>query len=150
PSRTRAPARRPRSRRRCRGTSARTCRARERRSNRGRGAILSGMRLVVVLSLTLAAVTAAAKPPKNYTIPKSTLSPDKKLGVLTPDRDHVDDEGMRNQLVEVASGKVIAKIEAYPVAERMNHISAQPRWSADSATLLWFVDGKWAPFVVVV
>jgi hypothetical protein len=76
-------------------------------------------------------------------------SPDGKLGVLAPDAAHAKDGGHENKLVEVDTGKVLAKIDADTVFEHQNHVDAAPRWSDDGGLLVWLADGKWGSYVFV-
>ena len=83
----------------------------------------------------------------NFIVPKSSVSPDGRYGVLAPaDWDHFDDNGKpQNKLVEMQSGRVLATINAETGLMQMNHGGILPaRWSANSSYLIWTVDGKWA------
>jgi hypothetical protein len=108
-------------------------------------------RLLPCAALALASLTAAAapEPPEGWTIPESTLSADGRFGVLVPE-EKAYRAGGRNQLVEVATGRVLAVINAAPGMEQMNHGGVDPtRWSSDSSLALWRVDGKWFPRALV-
>ena len=86
--------------------------------------------------------------PDGFGVVRSSLSPDKRYGVLAPaDFDHYDDTKHQNKLVEVNSGRTLAVIDAETgKAGFMNHGGIQPsRWSADGLLLLWKVAGKWSP-----
>ena len=90
--------------------------------------------------------------PAGFAVPTSTLSPDKRYGVLAPaDFDHYDETKHQNKLVEVNTGRRLAVIDAEPgKAGFMNHGEIRPsRWSADSSFLLWEVGGKWSPRALV-
>jgi hypothetical protein len=83
----------------------------------------------------------------NFIVPKSSVSPDGRYGVLAPaDWDHFEDNGKpQNKLVEMQSGRVLASINAETGLMQMNHGGILPaRWSANSSYLIWTVDGKWA------
>jgi hypothetical protein len=92
-----------------------------------------------------------------FTIPESTLSPDKRYGVTVPSTDDAIDlddfpagKEPRNKLVESSSGRVIAVIAAETGWSRMNHGGVLPsRWAPDGSLLLWEVDGKWFPDALV-
>jgi hypothetical protein len=99
--------------------------------------------------LALISISAAADWPAGFSVPKSTLSPDGRLGVLVPDESHYCDEQPQNKVVEVASGRVLVIIQAETGMEQMNHGGAAPQWSADGSLLLWKVEGKWAPRALV-
>src|SRR5216117_2611763 len=90
--------------------------------------------------------------PDGFGVERSSLSPDKRYGVLVPtDFDHYDDTKPQNELVEVNTGRTLALIDAEPgKAGFMNHGGIQPsRWSADGSLLLWEVAGKWSPRALV-
>ena len=108
------------------------------------------LRELLIASIANALITSAhAAPPKGFTIPESTLSPNERFGVLVPDAKRYD-AGGKNSLVEVATGRVLAPIKAEPGMERMSHGGVEPaRWSADSSVLLWQVSGKWFPRALV-
>jgi hypothetical protein len=83
----------------------------------------------------------------NFIVPKSSVSPDGRYGVLAPaDWDHfADDDTPQNKLVEMQSGRVLATINAETGLMQMNHGGILPaRWSANSSYVIWTVDGKWA------
>jgi len=89
--------------------------------------------------------------PAGFGVARSSLSPDKRYGVLAPvDLDQYDETKGENKLVEVKTGKILAPIDAETGLIRMNHGGILPsRWSADGSLLLWHVDGKWAPRALV-
>jgi hypothetical protein len=90
--------------------------------------------------------------PDGFGVVRSSLSPDKRYGVLAPaDFDHYDETKHQNKLVEVNSGRTLAVIDAETgKAGFMNHGGIQPsRWSADGLLLLWEVAGKWSPRALV-
>ncbi|HEX4638730.1 MAG TPA: hypothetical protein VH170_04520 [Chthoniobacterales bacterium] len=85
--------------------------------------------------------------PRNFIVPKSSVSPDGRYGVLAPaDWDHYDENGKpQNKLVEIKSGRVLATINAETGLVHMNHGGILPaQWSADNSYLIWTVDGKWS------
>ncbi len=87
-----------------------------------------------------------------FGVVRSSLSPDKRYGVLAPaDFDHYDETKQQNKLVEVNTGRTLAVIDAETgKAGFMNHGGIQPsRWSADGSLLLWEVAGKWSPRALV-
>ena len=89
--------------------------------------------------------------PDGFGVERSSLSPDKRYGVLAPDLDHYDDAATdQNKLVEVKTGRVLAVIQAETGMVHMNHGGILPsRWSTDGSLLLWKVDGKWCPRALV-
>lgn len=100
------------------------------------------------LVLSQAWVVAAPGVPAGFSIPKNTLSPDGRYGVLVPDLEHYDCTKHQNQLIEVNSGKLLAVVTGQTGFERMNHGGSAPRWTADGTGLLWIVQGKWFPRAV--
>jgi len=98
--------------------------------------------------LAVLASAASAAPPDGFTV--VAKSPDGKLGVLVPDADHVKDGEQQNAVVELATGKVIATIDASTVFVSQSHAEIRARWSADRSTLVWYVDGKWESYAFVV
>jgi hypothetical protein len=97
--------------------------------------------------LALISISSATDWPAGFSVPKSTLSPDGRLGVLVPDEDHSSDA--QNKVVDIATGRVLAVIRAETGLEQMNHGGIAPRWSADGSFLLWKVEGKWFPRALV-
>ncbi len=90
--------------------------------------------------------------PNGFGVVRSSLSPDKRYGVLAPaDFDHYDETKHQNELVEVNTGRTLAVIDAETgKAGFMNRGGIQPpRWSADGSFLLWEVAGKWSPRALV-
>jgi hypothetical protein len=90
--------------------------------------------------------------PEGFGVERSSLSPDKRYGVLVPmDFDHYDEAEHLNKVVEVNTGRTLAVIDAETgKAGFMNHGGIQPsRWSADGSLLLWEVAGKWSPRALV-
>jgi hypothetical protein len=111
-------------------------------------------RLVFIAVLVAGLAPARARPlPDGYRVVASSISPDGKLGVIAPDRDHAvapghDLDRDRNQLVDLATGKVLAAIDAPVAFERQGHTTLAPAWSADGTLLLWYVDGKWGSYAL--
>jgi hypothetical protein len=89
--------------------------------------------------------------PDGFGVVPSSLSPDKRYGVLVPDSDHYDETKHQNKLVELNTGRTLAVINAETGrAGFMNHGGIEPsRWSADGSLLLWEVAGKWSPSTLV-
>jgi hypothetical protein len=89
--------------------------------------------------------------PDGFGVERSSLSPDKRYGVLAPDSDHYDETKHQNKLVEVNTGRTLAVINAETGrAGFINHGGIEPsRWSADGSLLLWEVAGKWSPRALV-
>lgn len=96
---------------------------------------------------------AAWKPAKGFFVPDATKSPDGKYGVLVPDEDHVKEGAQQNQVVELATGKVLGTIEADTYAvwkdgggvNSMTGYGLGAAWSADGDVLSWNVGGEWFP-----
>ena len=96
----------------------------------------------------LGSAAAAAPLPEGFAV--VAKSPDGKLGVLVPDADHVKPDAKQNDVVEIATGKVIATIDASTTFQSQSHAEIRARWSADGSTLVWYVDGKWESYALVV
>lgn len=107
------------------------------------------LKLVVAAALlSMFPGRAAARPiPDGFTVVRSSISPDRKLAVIAPDLDHATDRA-HNQLIELATGKVLAVIAGPAAFEHQNHTTLSPRWSADGGLLLWYVDGKWGSYAL--
>jgi hypothetical protein len=94
--------------------------------------------------------------PAGFYVPKFTVSPDGKYGVIVPRKawlaTHGDLPPNENRLIELSNSRVIGVIEAETGVENagLGHIHLMPsRWSLDSSLLLWEVDGKFAPWALV-
>jgi hypothetical protein len=105
------------------------------------------LRSFLVLAILAPAASAAPLPDGFAVVAKS---PDGKLGVLVPDVDHVKDGEQQNAVVELATGKVLATIDASTTFQSQSHAEIRARWSADRSTLVWYVDGKWESYAFVV
>ena len=109
------------------------------------------LRSLMALVLALSSVQAEEKRAA-FSIPDSTLSPDRRYGVTVPtlDSDAKEPRDSSNELIEITTGKTLAVIKAAVVFDRMNHERLLPsRWSKDGKFLLWEVDGKWFPSALV-
>src|SRR5262249_6318642 len=80
-----------------------------------------GMKLAVLVLLSSATAIAGPKLPPGFEIVEQSQSPDGKLAVIAPDLDHVKAGTRQNAIVEVASGKTIATIQADTTALHENH-----------------------------
>ena len=111
--------------------------------------------LVAIIAVLSASVICADKIPSGYVVLQCTISPDRRVGVLVPKTDELDElektTGAENQVIDLATGNVVAVIRTSQVgATRHNHGGVLPaRWSADNSLLLWQVDGKWFRDAVV-
>ncbi len=87
--------------------------------------------------------------PKGYVLAEDSISPDGRYGVSVPLTQAIIDDIVKdpvNNLVEVSSGKTIARMVGNPGFTKQNHGGIMPSiWSPDSSLLLWHVDGKWFP-----
>ena len=101
--------------------------------------------LAIAALLIVAASAAEPKIPKGFSVPKSSLSPDKHYGVTVPIlAEHDGSLDPKNSLIELQSGRVLTVIQAFTGWDRMNHGGVLPsHWSRDGSLLLWEVDGKW-------
>lgn len=116
-------------------------------------------KLSLLLLLASSTCVLGGTVPKGFTVPDDTRSPDGRYGVTVPilaenpftgnfkDWDH-----LRNSLVNVQTGRVLAVIRAGTVGwDRMGHGEIlPPRWSSDGSLLIWQVDGKWSDDALVV
>jgi hypothetical protein len=98
------------------------------------------------------------KVPPGFYVPKFTLSPDGRYGVLVPLRAWLDSlpenkPGIppnQNRVIDVRSGRVVGVINAETGLVHANHMDLEPlRWSPDGSLLLWVVDGKWTTRALV-
>jgi len=111
--------------------------------------------LAAMSGLLAASLTSADKIPNGYVVLRCTVSPGGRFGVLVPKTEELEHLEMtdrpQNQVIELATGNVIAVIRADNVgATRHNHGGVLPaRWSKDSSLLLWQLDGKWFRDAVV-
>lgn len=103
------------------------------------------MRTVATIAILVGLVAAvvAAPMPRGFRVVTGSISPDNTLGVIAPDVDHVDATQHQNKLVQLATNKVLATIDAETVYEHENHVDITPAWSADGSLLSWYVQGKW-------
>jgi WD40 repeat protein len=76
-------------------------------------------------------------------VPAFTHSPDGKMGVTVPTLDQFNESQHQNKLVEVATRRALAVIQARPGMQKMNHGGAYAKWTKDGSGLLWAVAGKW-------
>jgi hypothetical protein len=103
---------------------------------------------VKAFALLLACATATSVlggVPKGYSIVPKSTSPDGKLAVTASP----DDDTKPNQLVDVATGKVVATLVSTPAPLHDSHADFEPRWSTDGSLLEWYVDGKWGSWALV-
>lgn len=106
------------------------------------------MRSLALVAL-VAGVAVAAPLPPGFTVLPQSISPDGKLGVIAPDVDHLVDKEHQNKLVEIATNKVIATIDAETVFPHENHADITPAWSSDGSLLEWYIGGKWGSFELI-
>jgi hypothetical protein len=105
--------------------------------------------LTAALLCSLASSAVARNLPDGFKVVAASISPDGKLGVIAPDLDHVKDREHQNKLIEIATGKVLAVIDADTAFEHQNHTTLSPKWSDDGSLLVWYVDGKWGSYALV-
>jgi len=108
------------------------------------------------LLLALTGTLFAWQIPKGCSIPKSTLSPDGRYGVIVPiwaQHEQLELQANGNPVVEIKTGRVLGTIQTVFGDfgwDRMNWNEVAPcRWSADGKSLLWRVKGKWSPEALV-
>lgn len=110
--------------------------------------------LLILATLISAAISLPGSDKHGgYITPEYTFSPDHHYGVMIPVMTDVTDmsDDRMNKIVELRSHHVVAIIHADAGYDRaLNyHETVPPRWSSDSSALLWKVDGKWNPDVLV-
>jgi len=85
-----------------------------------------------------------------YVVPASSVSPDHRYGIAMYDNtggngEPKDDQGP-NQIIELKTGRVVGDIVGEAAWVRMPHGEyIPPKWSEDSTSVVWTVDGKWFP-----
>jgi hypothetical protein len=91
--------------------------------------------------------------PPGYIVLPDSLSPDHHYGVTAYDDTNNPLPGGdidSNKLIDVSTGRVLAAIDSSAAMTRMNHGGIVPsRWSPDGSLLLWEVEGKWGPDLIV-
>jgi len=84
-----------------------------------------------------------------FWIPEKTMSPDRRYGIIVPREVETDNTRDGNQLVDLTTNKVLARIDASTYWEgtqlHMNHAVLNPQWSQDGTVLAWIIEGKWSP-----
>lgn len=113
------------------------------------------MKAPTILLALLALTGSLCRADDNSIIPPFTHSPNGQYGVSVPIFKNVPEnaiEAQQNKVVDLKSNQVVAAINARPgLDQTLNYREvAPPRWSADSSTLLWKVEGKWCPTALVV
>jgi hypothetical protein len=101
---------------------------------------------VKALALLLLASAAHAGVPKGFAVVAKSVSPDGKLEVIAPDD---ASSTSPDQLIEVATGKIVATLISTPAVIDQNHLEFYPTWSKDGAWLEWYVDGKWGSWALL-
>ena len=108
-------------------------------------------KLVPGLLFAFAAIASGQVVPKDYVVPTTTLSPNRRFGVLVPiaytgqpDREWGDGP---DTLIDMKSGRRIAELQGDTGYDHaLNFLEVRPsRWSSDGSLLLWEVAGKWCP-----
>jgi len=80
---------------------------------------------------------------KNYLIAASTISPDKKFGVIYPKEDSTEE---KDYLVRLEPFSVLGALDTpEPYHENQSHGGISAKWSEDTAAALVTLDGKWGP-----
>ncbi|MDB6173336.1 MAG: hypothetical protein JWL59_2647 [Chthoniobacteraceae bacterium] len=110
--------------------------------------------LATAAAIFCAAASVSAKELNtDYVTPPFTRSPNGRYGVKVPvfHMESEDDDKRKNQVVELATGHVVAVIPGVPGYDRrLNyHTVAPARWSQDGSVLLWKIEGKWSPDTLV-
>lgn len=108
--------------------------------------------LIVLLALIFADAASVRGQGEHDDVVKAldfTRSPDGRLGITVPTREQnterLPDKNRLNKLVEIATGRVLAVIDADTGNEHMNHGDAYVDWARDGSGVFWHVSGKWGP-----
>jgi len=81
----------------------------------------------------------------DYILPKDTVSPDGKYGLIFPDRELSDNPG-RDFIVALDPPRILTLLETdEPEFEGMSHGGYSLEWSGDSSVALVTLAGKWGP-----
>jgi hypothetical protein len=81
----------------------------------------------------------------DYVLPKDTVSPNGKYGLIFPDRELSDNPG-RDFVVALDPPQILTLLETdQPDFEGRNHGGYSVEWSDDSSVALVTLDGKWGP-----
>jgi hypothetical protein len=81
----------------------------------------------------------------DYVLPKDTVSPDGKYGLIFPDREFNDNPG-RDFVVAFDPPQILTLLQTdQPEFEGRNHGGYAVEWSDDSSVALVTLDGKWGP-----
>lgn len=113
--------------------------------------------IIAVVSALVSCTTNPQKTPSkdsvsendsmSYEVTNKLVSPNDRMGVTIPAEDRIDGG---NQLIELATGKIIATLPGWPASDRMNHGGYEGKWSKDNCLFLWIKYGKWSSDSVVV
>src|SRR5687767_10622418 len=84
-----------------------------------------------------------------YLLAASTLSPDKKIGVIYPKRE-LCEEGSEKEckdfLVQLEPFKILATLETEsPHFQNKNHGGIHAEWTSDNSAMLLTLESKWGP-----
>ncbi len=81
----------------------------------------------------------------DYFLPKDTVSPNGKYGLIFPDRELSVNPG-RDFIVALDPPQILTLLETdEPEFEGMSHGGYSLEWSGDSSVALVTLDGKWGP-----
>jgi hypothetical protein len=113
---------------------------------------------VLALTAFSPCLAAAAEkswtPPKGFSVPESTISPDGAYGVTAPDWKHFQEGKSQNTLVNLRTGRTLALLDTnlftwvQDDSGGMNHTSLETCWSADGSVFGWVLGGKWSPSAI--
>ncbi|MEZ0275023.1 MAG: hypothetical protein ACAH88_08970, partial [Roseimicrobium sp.] len=108
--------------------------------------VVSRVKVVALLLVTVLGghSSPGAEPNLKIAISKDTLSPDGRYGVTVPTmQEYVENENLKNVLVEVATKRPIAVMEGMVGVTKAVKYTADAQWSSGSDLMLWTVEGKW-------
>lgn len=84
----------------------------------------------------------------HFVLPKDTLSPNGKYGVIFPDRTlgEMENDSLQNYVVSLDPSQILTKLDtAWPEFEGKSHGGYEVEWSRDSSVALITLEAKWGP-----
>jgi hypothetical protein len=84
----------------------------------------------------------------HFVLPKDTLSPNGKYGVIFPDRTlgEMENDSLHNYVVSFDPSQILTELDtASPEFEGKSHGGYEVEWSGDSSVALITLEAKWGP-----
>ena len=84
----------------------------------------------------------------HFVLPKDTISPNGKYGVIFPDRTlgDLENESLHNFVVSLDPSQILTELDtSAPEFEGKSHGGYEVEWSADSSVALITLEAKWGP-----